>query len=329
MVRTTEPLSLADGGTDYRELGGCGLRSLGIASSTIHVLVASNKRRAQGACVRSHACGLVEIPAGLLLLLAPGVYAAGPELTFVQMARRLTPVAAAVLAVELCGGYSHFSRMASGFYDRPPLTSCASIRSACAALKGLYGLGRAAEPLALALDGSRSPMETVLACDLAFPQTMGGQGFVKPVLNLEVPLDELARRKTHTATCRIDLAWPVERIGVEYDSSECHQDPVKDRARREALAHMGWTIYTADLAHMHDLSELVRTAGLFEGVVPRVDGGGPPPWSLSAELHRRLLKATRCGVGIEAALFPVPVRRGLVRCHVSFPTSREDPDWGA
>lgn len=297
LVRTAAPLSLAEGGTNYRELHRCDLASLGVTSRQVHVLVASGRRVADARNVRTHRCRLEEVPAGLLHVLAPGVYASSPELLFVQMARRLSPTAAVVLAEELCGSYSRFPQMISGFYDRPVLTSRPAIRAACDQLHGLYGMGRAAAALDFVLDRAASPMETVLACSLALPPSLGGQGFVPPRLNHGVVLGEAARRMTGARLCRVDLAWPDARLGLEYDSDEFHHSPAADRARREALAHMGWTVYTVDLAQMRRHGELLRTVSLLAGSVPRMGGAEAPTHEASRALHQRLLKATRYGGG--------------------------------
>lgn len=94
-----------------------------------------------------------------------------------------------------------------------------------------------------------------------------------------------------------------------------HLDPEKDLRRKEALEHMGWTINTIKLDQTADHRELMRAVALFEDEIPR-QSGGPAPAEEVAELHQRLLRATRCGVGLERALFGVPVPHGAVRLHV-------------
>ena len=119
---------------------------------------------------------------------------------------------------------------------------------------------------------------------------------MRPELNYEVPLDEAAAVITGTRSCSIDVAWPGVRRGVEYDSLAFHLDPEKDLRRKEALEHMGWTINTIKLDQRQP--------------------GGPASEGEVAELHQRLLRATRCGMGLERALFGVPVSHDAVRVHV-------------
>ena len=61
--------------------------------------------------------------------------------------------------------------------------------------------------------------------------------------------------------------------------------------------------------------ELMKAVALFEDEIPR-QPGGPASVGEVAELHQRLLKATRCGVGLERVLFGVPVPHGAVKLHV-------------
>lgn len=311
----TEPLRLADISTNPRELRSLDVRPFGIRRGPVHVLVSKTAREIQASDVRTHHFGPAVMPGGLLLELSSGVYAVGPELCFIQMARQSSLVGAVVLGCELCGRYSHFSEMVSGYYERPPLTSVERIGEAVSALPGLYGVSRASEALRWVRDGARSPMETVLAAELFLPGRHKGLAFVSPELNYEVRLDDAAAAITGTKGCSIDVAWPGVRRGVEYDSLEFHLDPEKDLRRKEALEHMGWTINTIKLDQMADHAALMRAVALFEGAVPR-QPGGPASEEEVAELHQRLLRATRCGMGLERALFGVPVSHDAVRVHV-------------
>ena len=313
--RVTEPLEMSVVTTDPRDLRALDLREFGIRRSPVHVLVSRHSRTLQCADARTHWFGLHAMPGGLMLELSPGVYAAGPELCFIQMARQFSLVGSVVLGCELCGSYSHFSEMISGYYERPPLTSVEKIAAAVEALPGLYGITHAREALRWVCDGARSPMETVLAAELLLPGSLGGLAFARPELNYEVALDDVAAAVTGTRCCSIDVAWPDVRRGVEYDSLEFHLDPKRDLRRKEALEHMGWTINTVKLDQMADHAELIKAVALFGDAVPR-QPGGPAPADEAAELHGRLLKATRCGLGAERALFGVPVAHGALRLHV-------------
>ena len=313
--RVDEPLVTAGVSTRSSDLRQLGLTDFGLRRSPVHVLVSKGMRTVNLPNVQTHRFGLEVIPGGLLLELAPDVYVAGPELCFIQMARETSLVGAVVLGYELCGRYSHFSEFVSGYYERPPLTTVKKIEAAIDMLSGLYGLCHAREAIRWVQDGSRSPMETVVSGEFALPGRHRGLAFSRPELNYEVPLDEAASRVTGTSSCSIDLAWPGVRRGAEYDSREFHLDAEKDLRRKEALEHMGWTINTIKLDQMSDHTELMKVVALFEGEIPR-QPGGPADEGEVAVLHQRLLRATRCGIGLERALFGIPVEHGQVVTHI-------------
>ena len=104
-------------------------------------------------------------------------------------------------------------------------------------------------------------------------------------------------------------------VGVEFDGVAYHRDVERDRRRREVLAHEGWTIYVLNTEEMLNFSQLRNTVSLLDGV-PRLRGSGPVSDAAARELLDRLLRATRFGVGLNAALFGTDVPRGLVRVHL-------------
>ena len=305
-----EQLGLWSGMSDYPLL-----QSLGISLLPVHFLVPSSKHQVKSRTCKLHRTHLESIPAGLVQEIAPGIYAAGPELTFIQMATTTSLVGAVVLGHELCGTYSHFARMASGFYERPPLTSVESIKRAISSMKGMYGLARARQALRWVRDGSASPMETVISCMLHLPLEMGGAGRVAPELNWVVKLDRAAQRITGTKTCRIDTAYPSAKTGIEFDGKDYHRDKEKDRLRREAIAHMGWTIYVVDVDATTSYAELRKRIDLMDSI-PQYGGGGEIDHDLGAALLDRLLHATRFGVGPNGTLFGVQVPAGSVKVHL-------------
>ena len=309
------PLPIRSLSTAPSELRGMDLTSLGIRQLPVHHLVPSTKHQPQGGKARQHRCRLDAIPAGLVREIEPNVYAAGPELCFIQMAQVTSLLGAVVLGHELCGSYSHFAQMVSGFYERPPLTSVERISQAIEQLDGMYGTNRARKALQWVRDGSESPMETVVSCMLNLPTDMGGFGLVAPELNYEVKLDEVGRQITGTRTVRVDSGYPAQRVGLEYDGKDYHRDAVKDRLRREALMHEGWTVFLIDVDEMGDWKKLKNKVDLL-GEVGRQHGSGEVEKAKSRTLLSRLLKATRCGVGLNAALFGTHVPKGVVKVHV-------------
>ena len=312
-----------------RDLSVCDADRLGIARP-LHVLTAGSRPPLRIEGVTSHGISAQEIPAGLLWSYdtgprtdmtgphtdPPALLTCGPELTFIQMTTRLNLAGRVVLGHELCGTYSQFARMISGYYERPALTTRADIERATRLMTGMRGVTMARQALKWVREGARSPMETIVSCMLFLPPSEGGYGFAQPTLNYEVPLDARARAITQTSTCYVDAAWPNLKLGIEYDSSAWHHDPDKDRRRREALTHMGWTIYTLQLDDMRGFAALDRMVSLFAERVPRARGNGSASASAKDRLLKRLFTLTRCGLGLEAALFGVPVARDSVQTYL-------------
>ncbi len=247
--------------------------------------------------------------------LGEGQYFCGSELTFIQIAANHSLCATVVLGYELCGCYSHFPKMVSGFYGRPALTSVDRLRKTIDLFPRMRGTHKAREALKWVKDGSASPMETIVACALTLPASMGGAGFLHATLNHEVTLDPIAAALAGRKTCRVDLAWPEFRVGLEYDSEAFHKNPTSDLARREALSHMGYQIVTLDLARIGYFPELKKVISFLGSVLPQRHGGCARDSDLKG-LLRRLRRATRMGVGLENTLFPVNVPHGLLDIHV-------------
>ena len=315
LTRVEEPLRVADFSTSAQALAAFDAGPLGIGQP-LHVLAAASAARPRQEGVTSHKLSLEEIPAGFLWRLEPSVYVCGPELTFIQMATQLGLVGRSVLGHELCGTYAQFARMVSGFYERPPLTTLADIRRATDLMVGMRGAKIARDALRWIREDSRSPMETVVSNMLFLPSHEGGYGFAAPTLNHQVTLDDAASAITGTACCYVDMSWPKLRLGIEYDSSAWHADVEKDRRRREALAHMGWTIYSIQLDDVRNFVSLDRMVSLFAERVPHAHGWCPASAADQSQLLRRLFTSTRCGLGLERALFGTPVEHGSIAIHL-------------
>lgn len=309
------PLAVSQTSSSLKRLRSLMPSMAAVRQHPVHILVSPTCRRGFHEEVRIHQTHHPRIPAGLLLEVSDDLLCCGPELTFLQMAGETSLIGASVLCFELCGAYAHFSQMISGFYDRPALTSKVRISEALAKLPGARGTKRAREALALVLDGSRSPMETVLAGALSFPTCLGGCAFEQPRLNYQVILDQAAAGVAGVSRCYLDLAWPAQKRALEYDGAAWHTDARADRRRREALAHMGWTVNVIDLGDISSIASLAGTVRLIQDCIPR-ESDEPIDLGNLKDLLSRLLKATRFGLGANAALFGVPVEKGLINVHL-------------
>ncbi len=311
-----EPLVLP-AAPSIRELDPIEMRRFGVTQTPINILTKRQSRSPQSPRVRTHMQSADPIPENLLRQVAPDIYTSGPELVFIQMASQLSFVGLVVLGFELCGAYSHFAPLVSGFYERKPLTTKKRIEEVIDLFKGMHGRSAAKHALPYILEDSASPMETVLACMLTFPSEMGGEGFLPPMPNKEVMLSKAGARITKTGSCKVDLGWPDIKIGLEYNGGPYHTDEKKDRLRREALAHEKWTIYTADIDRLSDFKEYEALVNLIEDEIPRTPSTTRAKKGTSKRLFERLMKATRAGLGVSAALFGTAIPFGAVKIHFS------------
>lgn len=298
------------------ELRQSSLKALGIRQLPAHVLCHEDTPRSKSNNIKAHTQSATAIPGNLVRIIGDGAYAAGPELVFLQMAQRTSLLGLVALGYELCGSYSHFGPLISGFYERNPLTSVKRISDALDLLGRHSGISEARKALRYVLDGSASPMETVFACMLVLPNDLGGEGLVFPNLNWMVELDTLGKKMTGHGTAQVDIAWPDKKIGLEYNGGPYHTDPQTDQLRREALSRKEWRIYTADIDRMVDYGKYSNLLGLVEDEIPRRSGAAKPEPKDSAALFKRLMKATRAGIGLNPALFNVDVPWKAVKVHV-------------
>ena len=118
--------------------------------------------------------------------------------------------------------------------------------------KGRRGVvaARTARPL---LDPrAEAPSESIVRCHLV------QAGLPKPICNLDIVVDG-------EWLARADLAWPAQRVIVEYDGMT-HLDESRrrsDAARRNLLQDRGWLVIVLtarDLARPHEFVALVRSA---------------------------------------------------------------------
>ena len=310
-----EPLMLDGLARQGETLSESELRSFGILQRPVHQLVPSRRHACPRDATRIHRCRRASILQGLVKKVEDGVFCAGPELTFVQMAGETSLLGTVVLGHELCGSYAHFSQMVSGFYERPPLTNVERLRKAVLQLEGMRGIGTARRALQFVRDGSASPMETVISCMLMLPTAMGGFGMIAPELNCKVILDEAEARVAGVKEPRIDTGYPAVLVGIEFDGLDYHRDVERDVKRREALSHKGWAIYVLNVDELTNYTKLKEKVALLDAI-PRRSGETSPSESDGKSLLKRLLTATRCGVGFNAALFGGKVPKGLVRLHI-------------
>lgn len=229
----------------------------------LDLLVGAGAHRVTPEGVRAHQCGR-ELPAGSLRQIGAGLYVVAPELMFVQVAQALSaPHLVAALATELAGSYallpagmicckkillrgeSPFDERGylrgDGYCETLPLTTVCKLRGFVESASWVGGTKAAGRGLRAAVDGSASPLETVIDISLALPRSWGGAGCGLPGANRDVPLNDEGQRITGKGKVIADALFTSrngKRIDVEPGDKDWHSGKdamVSDNSRRLAL----------------------------------------------------------------------------------------------
>ena len=166
-----------------------------------------------------------------------GVPITTPERTWLDLAEMLT-VDELVVAGDSCVRMPR--RELEG--RETPLCSLGDLQRMIDRHKGKRGIRRAREALQLIRVGSDSPQESLLRLAIV------RGGLPEPELNVPI-IDEHGIRYHEP-----DLSYPEYRIGIEYEG-ELHGDEgqiVRDIARSERYAALGWTEVRISKRHMPD-----------------------------------------------------------------------------
>ena len=179
---------------------------------------------------------------GSLLGVGEGVLTCSPKLLFLMFCARLPLDRRIKLGSYLCGTYSPEPTARSGVVERYPLTRQQELKEFCERIGPMRGLARARETLAWVLDGAASPQETELAMPFYLPRKYGGKGFVAPKMNHRINLTQEEQGLAQKEHYRVDVYWPDQRVGFEYNSYSEHSDPRKigeDERRRLIMRSKG------------------------------------------------------------------------------------------
>lgn len=231
-------------------------------SMPVHLLVprASDRRRLKRATC--HACSEALVP-GSILRIARDVCSASPELCFLHLASSLTLPRLVRLGFELCGSYRLSASNPAGFVKGDPLTSVAELGRFLEAAGSARGAVLAKRALGYVLDGSASPMETILVMLLCLPPRWGGYGLPAPRMNARVDVTKRARMASARGYYVCDLLWPAQNVAVEYDSDAYHTGAERiasDASRRNALSYLGIAVVTVTRAQVLDCGGMDKTA---------------------------------------------------------------------
>ena len=177
--------------------------------------------------------------------------------------RRL--VAATVIACEFAGTY----RLAAGekdiSYRAPRLLSAELLASAVSEVGTTQGTSRALRVREFMLEGSASPMETVLGLMLTLPVDYGGFGLEKPQLNHPIDVSPHRGSLTDRDVVTPDFLWEGRGVALEYDSDGFHAacgaaQLERDAVRANTLAALGFRVFRVTTQMLRTLPGLTLLA---------------------------------------------------------------------
>lgn len=205
-----------------------------------------------------------QLPKRAFLQIAPNLFVASPELTFVQLATNLSFGGLLALGEEICGGYPIAARSPSvvgwrlgpdhtpslqpnpqTVLVRHPLSSPIRIAAFAGSCKGVKGATVARRASKMLNGMSASVRETEVAILGLSPRCIGGLGAAKADLNKAVRLSAAAAQVAQHKTATCDLLFRDSHIVIEYDGSQGHasaEQRTQDARRRNALKMDGYDV---------------------------------------------------------------------------------------
>ena len=249
------PLSFdADALRDFAEKG--------LLTMPLHGLTSRKVKQVHGSPAICHFCRS-SLPRGAIFSLSDDVGIVSPELALIEVANSLSVAELVGLMCEFCGLFSPSNSVFHGLVKRPALTDVARLRSFLDRATGLVGITRARRAARLALDRSRSPMETAACLQLTLPRLLGGSSLGGALLNDRVRLDTSSRRIAGIDRLEPDIYWPQSKVCIEYDSVEFHFDErriVNDARRKNALLSAGCKVVTLTKKQLNSWSGMDKVA---------------------------------------------------------------------
>lgn len=210
-------------------------------------------------------------PAGSFCQVANGIYAASPELCFVQLGNRVSPLELILYGSALCSIFVIDPAAHGGLTQRRPLTTKRRIARFIDRNPRLTGISHARKALPYLVENAASPPEVFLQMALTLPPFLGGFGLPGCRANYRIALSArsqtIARRKALIPDC----CWPQQRLAVEYDSNAEHltsHQITLDATKRLSLEAEGYKVISVtaeqlvDRGHMGNLAtEIARHTG--------------------------------------------------------------------
>lgn len=260
-VRSLDPIPPSDAAIcSLLEKGLHGLRK------PVHVCISSTERRVNTFVKKCHVWS-APVPYGAFVNASGGVYACTPEFMLLQLAQRTSKVELVQKCFEMCGGYALPTDRHDGSERCLPLSSVAMLKPFLDKVpEGTWGLQAARWAVRYAVDGSGSPMESIMVMLLCLPRTVGGYGLPLPVMNERIDVPYEKRRLLARSWVACDARWPSTGFCLEYDGRKYHrgdQNVERDYARANALHALGIETEICTIKIMRDEYAFDRLARRF------------------------------------------------------------------
>lgn len=227
----------------------------GVTERPYHVLVDGNRGYNPRQDIHAIAC-YQPLPPRSLIKIDSDFWTTGPELTFIQVCgdESWSDLDVISLGYELCGTYVLDDSWDGLTCIETPPTSIEKIGRLINSIHRVTGVKRARDLVRHVHNLSNSPMETILAMLISLPTTKGGLGLGPISLNYPV--------STPVGQRRVDIAFPKQRVGLEYQGKEFHSIEAagRDARRQNKIVGSGFTILNVwyeDLADEHLFQQLV------------------------------------------------------------------------
>lgn len=197
-------------------------------------------------------------PAGSFLQVEKQIYIASPELTFCTLANSLPVEKLIIFGLELCGTYTFNNVEQCVIYGCSQISNTEKLNKYVKALKRIYhgfkGIKNAEYAASFLRNYSASPQESRVYLILGGPRKIGAFGIRGFELNKEIKLSAKAKKIAGQNIIRPDLCIPNNKISIEYDSNQFHDNEgqnIKDKNRLNALKHDKWHTYNfvPDILH--------------------------------------------------------------------------------
>lgn len=240
---------------------------LGLASP-LHVVVGREESRRRAAGAACHAWR-GPVSDGLVVWPEDDICVCSPELTWLQMAARVSRIELLQIGLELCGRYACAPRRgAPAEVVEKPITAVERLRKVVETSGHVSGIASARWALRYLTPECRSPMESQMLTLACLPRRMGGCGQALPKVNYRIDVTGVASKLTDRSYFVLDQYYERARLDFEYQGRSEHAGTLKhmeDDERASALLAMGikvvsfWSVHAYSAERLEGLSELIAS----------------------------------------------------------------------